>query len=71
METKNQLLKKLGFSDEFVQEVENASFDKNFDSPEQQLNCYSTTDYLEHDLTSLTIENSSNSKILDGIYLSE
>ncbi len=68
MKSKNQLLKKLGFSSQFIEEIEKTSFDNKIDSSNQALSYCSSNDYLEFDLTSLTIENASESIFFQGIY---
>lgn len=56
METKETLLKNLGFSDGFLKELGNNPYDNNFENSDKMFTCFDTVDTGELDLTSLIIE---------------
>lgn len=56
METKETLLKNLGFSNEFLKELGNNPYESNFENSDKIYTCFDTLDTSELDLTSLIIE---------------
>lgn len=58
METRNNLLKELGFSENFINVIENSSNENIFDNIDQTFSCYDSIGIIDSDFTSLIIEKS-------------
>lgn len=71
METKETLLKNLGFSDEFLKELGNNFYDNNFENSDKIHTCFDTLDASELDLTSLIIEKTEEPLNLNLVCTSE
>ena len=71
MESKETLLKKLGFSNEFLKEIENNSQGGNFENLDTINKCFDSLDSTELDLTSLVIEKTDEPLSLNAVYTSK
>lgn len=71
METKAELLKQLGFSDKFVNEVENTPVENNYEDSANVFTCFDTYDTSELDLTSIIIEKTEIPINLTAVYTTE
>lgn len=68
MESREKLFTDLGFSDEFIKEIDNNSYENNFENSDTLYQCFDTLNNENADLTSLIIEKSEEPLNLNILY---
>lgn len=71
METKAALFKQLGFSDKFINEVENTPVENNYEDSAKVYTCFDTYDTSELDLTSIIIKKTEMPINLTAVFTTE